>query len=100
MCSFLRLKELCNEVWAVEVLLWLPCVIFTGIKTSSLIYIQGQTQSPDIRSSGDAERSSRILCPHPTKQIRAVMPEARAQLLLFPGKKCSSFHLSACFTLR
>lgn len=65
MCSFLGLKELRNEVWAVKILFWLPCVIFTAIKDNSLVLHRGsllQLSLPrkvlDTRSCGDAERSS------------------------------------------
>lgn len=67
MCGFLGLKELCNEVWAVEVLLWLPCVIFTAIKDNSLVLHTGSSLQLSLprkvlgtRSHGDAERSSSL----------------------------------------
>lgn len=67
MCGFLGLKELCNEVWAVEVLLRLPCVIFTAIKdnsrvlhTGSLLQLSLPREVLDTRSCGDAEGKSSL----------------------------------------
>lgn len=67
MCGFLGLKELCNEVWAVEVLLWLPGVIFAAIKDNSLVVHTGSLLQLSLpkkvlhtRSRGDAERSSSL----------------------------------------
>lgn len=71
MGGFLGLKELSDEVWAVKVLLRLPCVILTATTDNGLGLHTGTThKAPDTRASRNAEKSSRMMVssPHGTGQ--------------------------------